>query len=173
MYPRPFAYNVLSHVQWPPISTVSSLTDLQRPQSPPWDDTWPHTRPKGPPSLHYIVMNTDDRNAHIYQIKIRGLSPQMIKIQGLSPRMSCMECSYSPATISPCIEDRLTHTPLACRVPGPFQDSCTTCIVRVARATSATTSNSTVANPVDSSWAPPDVHVTQTHYTLKSKVTRV
>jgi hypothetical protein len=56
--------------------------------------------------------------------------------------------------------------------PGPFHDSCTACIVGVAKATSTTTSDSTVEHPVDSSWAPSDAHVIETRecYTSKSIV---
>ena len=55
--------------------------------------------------------------------------------------------------------DLVTKTPLACRVPDLVHDSCTACIVGVARANSATTSDSTIAHPVDSSWDPPDARV--------------
>ena len=48
------------------------------------------------------------------------------------------------------------------RVPSPIHDSCTACIVRVAMATSAMTSDSTAEHPVDSSWCPPNAHEIET-----------
>ena len=48
-------------------------------------------------------------------------------------------------------------------------DSCTACIVGVARATSATISESNVAHPFDSAWGPPDAHVIVKYHTPKSK----
>jgi hypothetical protein len=63
-----------------------------------------------------------------------------------------------------------THTPLACRVPGPFHDSCTACIVEVARGTSATISDSTVEHLADSFQGLPDAYAIGKNLTPKSKV---
>jgi len=92
--------------------------------------------------------------------------------------INCLRWSRIQATLSSCIEDRLTKfvsqqnpTPIARWVASPTHDSCTACIVvvGVAGGTFATISDSTVEPLADSLQGLPDAHAIGKHLTPKPK----
>jgi hypothetical protein len=76
---------------------------------------------------------------------------------------SCEPCD-SPNSTPP----KKNHTPLARRVISPIHESCTACILGVARGTSAMNSDSGGEHPADIASGPSDAHVTGKRLAPKS-----